>query len=228
MSPYRNDLPTLEEEVAYLRRLLASAETRLTASRGPKDVKHVSEPKGLEAVLADWHAFWNEHGLELDISALRIPERQEGFNRLLVMPAGATANFLYEACSKLFPCWRYTDNLDAVTSDRDPAKLGAYAIWVRDRVEADEELKDKSANMLAKAGIKGMTLPERLALDLKYFKETGQHLDVKNITLCNGSREPDGSVPSAYWDSGYGRMSVYWYLPDSRPEHLRARAAVTL
>lgn len=226
MSPYRTDLMTPEEEVDYLRRLLASAEARLAASRGKSEP--VAKSEGLDAILADWRSFWSELGLELDVSTLRIPERQEGLNRLLVMPKGATSNFLYEACSKLFPCWRYTENLDDATSVRDPAN-GAYAIWVRDAVEADEELKGKSANDLAQARIKSITLPERLALELKYFKETGKHLDIKNITLCSGSRDPDGGgVPGVDWRAEVGGMSVYWYSPDSRGGRLRARAAVSL
>lgn len=187
-----------------------------------------SASESISAALADRRVFWSDLGLELDVSSLRIPERQEGFNRLLVMPKGATANFLYEACSSRFPCWRYTDNLAVITSDREPAKLGAYAIWIRDRVEADEELKNQSANDLAKAGIKGMTLPERLALELKYFKETGKHLDVKNFTLCIGSRDPGGSVPSVCWVAGHGGMGVRWCSPDDRDGRLRARAAVSL
>lgn len=227
MHPYRTDSMTPEEEVNYLRRLLASAEARLVVSRGSKSGPVAKPAEGLEAILADWRSFWNELGLELHTSSLRIPERQDGFNRLLVMPQGATTNFLYDACAKLFPCWRYADNLDVITSDRDPAK-GAYAIWLRDRVEADVELKGKSANDLAQAKIKGITLPERLAQELKYFKETGKHLDVENSTLCSGSRNPHGYVPGVRWFSESGRMRVDWDYPAYRHDYLRARATVTL
>ncbi len=91
-------------------------------------------------------------------------------------------------------------------------------------MEADEELKNKSANMLAEAGIKGETLPERLLHELKYFTDTGKHLDVKNTTLCSGSRDPYGVVPLVDWLSVAGGMRMHWCGLDD----LRARAAVTL
>ncbi len=251
MSPYRTDamtpeeernslrdlLQTKEQEATQLRRLLASAEARLATSRDPKAIllSGVSKalppmPQDMDAILADWHSFWKDNfNLDLDFTTLRIPER-EGFNRLIIMVKGMTPERLYAKCKELFPCWKYTDNLDTVTSDRDPANPpaggGAYAIWVRDRVEADEELKNKSANMLEKAGINGETLPECLLHELKYFTETGEHLDVNNVTLCSGSRHPGGDVPYVYWFSGYGRMGVFWCSPDYRYGYLRARAAV--
>lgn len=240
MDPYRTDVMTTEEErdslrdllqtrvqeTAQLERLLASAEARL-ATRGSKGIESVSAPEGLNTVLAGWQDFWRKLGLKLYTSSLRIPETQKGFNRLLVMSQGATANFLYDACSKLFSCWKHTYDLDIITSDRDPAK-GAYAVWVRDRVEADEELKNQSANMLARAGVKGMTLPERLVFELKSFEETGQHLDVHNITLCSGSRYPGGNVPDVYWRAEDGGMGVDWDYSGRRGGDLRARAAVSL
>lgn len=230
MDPYRSSILSPEEEVAFLRRLLAVAEARLSTNTGGASSAPFAVATGeIATLLIDWQTFYADlFGLELDISSLCIPERQEGFSRLLVMPQGMTASRLYEACSKLFHCWRYTENLDAITSDRDPAKLGTYAIWIRDRVEADEELKNQSAKMLAQAGIKGMTLSERLAFELKYFKETGKHLDVKNITLCSGSRYPFGVVPCVDWHAGRGGMRVSWYGHVDRDDDLRARAAVFL
>ncbi|MBI2033910.1 MAG: hypothetical protein HYT13_02315 [Candidatus Liptonbacteria bacterium] len=110
-----------------------------------------------------------------------------------------------------------------VTSDRKADK--DYCIWVRDRVEADEELKNKSANDLKRENIPGITLEERLLYELKFFDETGKHLDVQKITLCAGSRTPYGSVPSVYWHDG--EVSVFWYFPDNRDGGIRVRAAVS-
>ncbi len=231
MSPYRTDTMAPEEEVDYLRRLLASAEARLAASRGPKATPLSGDSKsadGLDAILSDWRSFWKDNfNLDLDFTTLRIPPQQEGFNRLLIMLEGMTANRLYAKCAELFPCWRYMDNLNTVTSDRDPTKLGTYAIWARDRVEADEELKSKSANDLREAGVKGETLPERLLHELKYFTETKEHLDVRTITLCSGSRDPHGGVPDVRWRSEGGEMGVGWYIPARRGVSLRVRAVVS-
>ena len=172
-----------------------------------------------------WQAFYRDlFGLELDFSGLRIPEKQEGFDRLLVVAEGMTPNKLYDKCVELFPCWRYTKNLDFITSDRDP-KNGAYVLWVKDGQEADEELKNSSANDLKKKNVTTETLPERLLHELKYFKETGKHLDIHNWTFCVGSRDPSGYVPYVGWDGDSFRVG--WCDPDGRNDNFRGRAAVS-
>jgi len=141
--------------------------------------------------------------------------------RTIHIPKGLTIEQAYTECVKLFPCWRWTnDDLDAlVTSDRTSNQ--AYSVQVRNRVEADEELKNLSANQLQKQGIKGITLLERLVLELDYFKETGQYLDVINTTLCSGSRSSDGDVPRVGWRDG--GLGVSWCGPDRSDGSLRAR-----
>ena len=136
-----------------------------------------------------------------------------------------TLNQVYDVCAKHFPCWRYADDLDRAVpnNDRDSAN-GTYVVWFRDRQEADEELKNLSADQLAEKKISGITLLERLLYELKYWDETGKHLDMSNWTLCTGSRYAGGNVPSVDW-SGDG-FRVGWYYADSHDVNLRSRAAV--
>ncbi len=173
--------------------------------------------------LKQWEALYREEfGETHDFSGVKIPEKKEGFNRLLVIAKGMTPNRVYTACAKKFPCWRYTEDLDKGVPTNDRMSIEHYAIWVRDRVEADEELANLSADDLAKKQISGITLLERLLLELKYFRETGKHLDTQNVTLCSGSRHADGNVPYASWYDG--RFWVGWLYPlDQRP-YLRSRA----
>lgn len=163
--------------------------------------KRVAEPLNLEMNLAekiaDWQIFYSEvFGLEVDFPGLKIPERKKGFDRLLILAQGMTPQRLYDKCKELFLTGKWTEeNLDEiVTSDRT-AKDGAYAVWVGDRVETDKVPKKLWANDLKEKKIDGITLEERLVYELKYFKETGQHLDKKNLTLCLGSRVSGGIVP---------------------------------
>ena len=86
--------------------------------------------------------------------------------------------------------------------------------------ELDSVLKSYE---LEKEGIKGITLLERLQLELDYFNETGKHLDIDNLTLCSGSRYSDGSVPYVDWVSSDSTMRVGWCYPDSRNDGLRSR-----
>ncbi len=145
------------------------------------------DPAILTDQVKQWENFYREVlGITADFSQVKLPERKEGFNRLIIVVNGLTHDQVYDACAKCFKCWRYSDDLDvSVTeNDRDPNRDGTYAIWVRDVVEADEGLKNLSANNLKKQKTKGVTLTERMLHELKYFLETGKHLDIENVTLC--------------------------------------------
>lgn len=91
-------------------------------------------------------------------------------------------------------------------------------------VEADPNLANKSADDLEKEGVEPITLRERLIMELQYFKETGKHLDLANITLCAGSRSEGGDVPCVDWGSHGGRLYVGWFYADDRSGGLRSRA----
>ncbi|MEK9185955.1 MAG: hypothetical protein AAB863_04230 [Patescibacteria group bacterium] len=179
--------------------------------------------------LRDWQSFYKKFfGLDTDFSSIRIPERKSGFDRLLIIAQGFTPNRVYDACSpQNFACWRYVDDLDVSVTHNDRVPTEHYAIWVRDRQEADEELKNISANDLQKKKINGITLLERMVFGLKYWSETGRHLDVKNVTLCAGSRHRDGYVPRVCWVGSYGRVHVSWFHPDDSDSRLRSRQAVS-
>jgi hypothetical protein len=90
----------------------------------------------------------------------------------------------------------------------------------------------------------GITLRERLLLELAYFDKTGKHLDINGVTFCSGSRGVAGSVPSVSWsgsevrvgscyldnsDSYYGVRSVVTLNPSSfNPLKLNETTAITL
>lgn len=208
----------------------------LDGKRDPEEVCHVLQeiisPTRLAEVgrvVESWTLFYKKHfGLDLNMQRIRISEHQLDFDRLLVVAKGLTLNKVYEECAKQFPCWRHENDLDKAvpTNDRDP-KNGSYAVWVRDRVEADEENKSLSANQLKERGTQGITLLERMIYELKYFDETGKHLDETNVTLCTGSRHSDGYVPCVDWHSGRRKVYVNWYSPDDSDGDLRSRSAVS-
>lgn len=179
------------------------------------------------AVIAQWEEFYLKFfGLTVDLSEVVIPKAPTDFNQLIIVAQGITLNAAMAACKKHFPTWQYSDDLDAsVTKNDRTAEAGAYAVWFRNRVEADEETANQSADNLAKQGIKGITLLERILMELEYFGRTGQHLDIQNVTLCSGSRHSDGHVPHAHWHDG--KIYVDWCNADRSYSHLRARVAVS-
>jgi hypothetical protein len=133
-----------------------------------------------------------------------------------------TSEILAE-CKKKFDVYSWYNN-EKLDKDFPPVKSDRY---FKKNLEADEELKNKSANELEKMGVKGMTLRERLLMELAYFNETGQHLDIDNITLCSGSRYSDGDVPDVSWGVDHRGLCVGRYDPGTADDDLRARAVVS-
>jgi len=198
----------------------------------PFEARKASKNKRPPNIVSPWVDFYREvFGIRTVFSGIKIPEMRDGFDRLLIIAEGMTPQKLYDKCAELFPSWKWTESSlnEIVISDRvaKSGVYGAYAIWVRDRVEADEELKNLSANQLKERNISGITLEERLVYELKYFKETGKHLDIQNVTLCSGSRYRDGLVPYVYLDSDDRRVRVDWTFPDIARVSLRSRQAVS-
>lgn len=198
--------------------------------RNPFEVAAVAQPKAevvqsvrsVDELLADWVNFYRDvFGEEVDFSGLRVPERRKGFDRLIVVAKDMSPERVFQKCQEQFHCWKYTDrNLDEIVFDANGLERKyrrsdheTHAVWVRDRVESDDELKNRSADNLANAKIPGITLEARELYELKYFKETGKHLDRRNWTLCSGSQNLSGGVPGVDWCGVDDKMYVDWYRP---------------
>jgi hypothetical protein len=213
----------------------------------PKKVKRTFDLPNIKEL---FYGFINEHGydptdqiecwqhnykklfcLELDFSDLVLPARQPGFDRLIVVAHGLTTQTAFDACVRQFPCYKNTlQSLDVAVlkNDRYPTEA-SYAIWVRDRVEANEELRNLSANDLAARSIAGQTLLERELHVLDHWVQTGEHLNVENITLCPGSRCAFGRVPGCDWWSSPSTFWIRtdWYDSNDRDGNLSACQVVS-
>ncbi|MFA5127216.1 MAG: hypothetical protein WC465_04460 [Patescibacteria group bacterium] len=176
----------------------------------------------------EWEEFYRKYfRLSVNLYGVTIALNPGGFDRVIFVPKGLKLNDVLKAIRKQFPAWSYVDDLDNDVVDNVRTTDRSYAIRLRERVEADEELKNLSANQLRKQGVNCMTLLERLVYELKYFSETGQHLDVSNITLCAGSRSRLGRVPGVDWDAVLSELHISWYHPDYAVDFVRARQTVS-
>ena len=185
--------------------------------------------RGKKAIVRDWQRFYQKYFPELtiDLSNVVIPTR-EGFNRAIIVAKGLSLNRVLEVCAAHFPVSKSHEDMDAAvpTNERHPAS-GTYATICRDRVEADEELQNVSAQAHADAKRATLTLLERVLYELKYCDETENHLDLTKVTLCSGSRSSVGDVPIVDWRGGRLRVCANWYVVrDARPG-LRSREAVS-
>lgn len=182
-------------------------------------------------LLEGWQSFYKKFfGLDTDFSSVRIPERKPGFDRLLIIAQGLTPNQIIQAYQRMsIKVWLHIEDLDSALDwdkeERNP-KNGSYAIWVRNRQEADEELKNLSANQITEKGLTTETLTERLIHGLVYHSETNHHLDEANVTLCSGSRSQDSDVPSVFWYGYDSEVFVRWFLPVGSGVYLRSRQVV--
>lgn len=188
-------------------------------------------PFDLARIFEEMTRFYREvYQLVLDPTILRIPAtRPPDFGWALPMIPGLTHNRIIAEMESHFKLSLYAEDLDTAipTHDRDPSRDGPYLIFLRDRVEADEGFRDRSANQLARKGVKGITSPERLILERWYYWKTAEHLDTQNVTLCSGSRNLDGGVPCVDWSRAAVWFNVYWARPGYRDETLCTRQVVS-
>jgi hypothetical protein len=178
-------------------------------------------------VVADWRKFYKDHfGLDVDFSKIGIPQRPKGNYRLLFIAKGMTMNITFTGCKKLFYTWQYVDDLDKAITRNARTASENYAVWVLDEVRPDKAYRGKSTKQADPDMEFGITLLERLLFEIKYFSETGKHLDTKGVTFCSGSRDSGSGVPGADWSADEFR--VCWYdFNSSRPDY-GIRSAVAL
>lgn len=176
---------------------------------------------------AEWQRFFQQvFGITVDLSGVRIPDDPGGFGWVVFTAAGLTINRVWAKCRELFPSSSvYGNDMDSVVLTNDRATTEPYAKRFRNRVEADEENRNLSANAASQRGIHGITLLERFLLELWYCWRTGGgHLDLLNWTLCAGSRDDDGGVPCVSWR--VSRFQVCSYHPGDALDGIRSRSAV--
>lgn len=196
--------------------------------------RKVITPTTMDNDSASWHEFYRKYfGLVVDFSNVHIPDNPDnrsGFDRIIFIPKGLKLNDVLKAMTKAgIKWWTYisNDDLDKAITKNDRQSTKAYAIRCRERVEADEELKNLSADDLKAKGINCMTLLERAVYGFKYFSETGKHLDIVNWTLCAGSRLYGGRVPDLSFDPRGGEVYFDRWDADDSDGYLRARQVVS-
>ena len=175
--------------------------------------------------------YYEMFGMKVSLTDIRVPDAEDDINIPLFIHSGLMKLFggqliegLFQIAKSRFPSRKYVDEvLDIVipTHGCHP-KDGSYAILVRNRVEADEENKNLSADDVAEKQMSTETILERIIHELFHHWKTGKHLDVSNWTLCSGSRYRDGRVPFAYWSDS--KFHVYWTSPARHSPHLRPRS----
>lgn len=180
-------------------------------------------------LLAKWEEFYKSiYGRKQDFSGMVIPDAEEIFSWITYIPGEMPTGEAYKGLEKLHSTWKWTNSpLDDVLDlsfGRD-ARKDNYIVRYRPNAEADEDLKNFSANMVAERKINTSTLKERILLGGFLYWSEKIILDQKTITLCAGSRYSGGDVPHVRWHGG--RLHVHWCPPGSCYDPLRPRQAVS-
>lgn len=125
-----------------------------------------------------------------------------------------------------FKVWSYYDD-NRLDSDFPAPREATVRHFMKEQ-EPDRETLGMSVNDFEMANPKesGITLRERLLFEIAYFDETGEHLDIKGVTFCSGSRNSDGVVPCVYFFED--KVSVRWYGLDYAYAKYGVRSAVSL
>jgi len=175
----------------------------------------------------EWQEFYRRYlRMSVDFSDIQILDNPGGFDRVIFIPKGLKLNDLIKVMRKHFKVWTCVDNLDKDVIENDRVADCNYVIRLRDREESDEELENTSVDQLKERGIDSITLLERLVYELKYWSETGQHLDIQNATLCAGSRVSNDGVPSVYSHLRDDEISIYWCFSVDSHVNLHSRQVV--
>lgn len=185
-----------------------------------------------EVTEINWKIVYESLGMQMDyeskISSLKSAQAQGITMWTIPVLKGLTCKKVIVCLNKLgVNIKKYIKNPDAeVKNDRDPNKDGSYSISFKRTIEADEENRNLSADDLKKKNAKGITLLERLLLELGYFTSTGQHMDVESVTLCTGSCHRSGDTPRVCYRSGFLRIYVCWCGSRDQCDHLRPRSEI--
>lgn len=136
-------------------------------------------------------------------------------------------------CDMIYTAWTFykwqwcSGSIDAQLDMTCEARssIGSYLVRVKNGVEPDQKFLDKSTRSVDANGSIGITLRERMLLELMHFEETGKHLDIRGATFCSGSRYLDGDVPGVCLGRG-GRVYVSRYHSDNSHDRCGVREAV--
>jgi len=220
----KTEIPADISAVEEKKKRIAEIEGKPESAIASKRERTAAEKEAI----AGWEKFLKDCFPEeqFDLSALEVPERtpeeERKFTRLQFRSGSLSDETLFQKCKELFAAWKDTDeSLDDVAVKK--AVRDSF-IWVRDNEEADEKHKNKSANMIDEEGLRTESLGDRFLHELKYFKETGKHLDNKTVTITS-SRGADGCALLVHWfDDG---MEVRRYDPGTRLDYWRPRQVVS-
>lgn len=159
-----------------------------------------------------WSKIYNDYfNLDVDFSNIIIPSFYDPNKHFAIIVAKClTPNRIVTAMHQFFDVYiNCSEDLNGEFSVNDRVADDNYVV-IFNRVDFEENLRNLSAKELTEKNIKGITLIERMLLEIMYYSQTGKHLDVGDEvgTLCSGSRNSRGLVPCIHWLPGRAGLQI--------------------
>ncbi len=158
-----------------------------------------------------WRKFYRDHfSLELPTFGENFFLKPNGFAQFLIVARRLSLERIFGACCRLFPCQKYELDLDRVVfGESSMSGFSGFGDFYRAGVRCflNEVSSGRSAKVSQSEGLNGLTLRERMLIELKIFLEKGEHSDEWTISICSGSRDLYGDVPMCFFDQGTFRVA---------------------
>lgn len=154
-----------------------------------------------------WEGIYRDYfGLDPDFSGLAVPNcPNDGVSRwLVVVHEAIDTERAFKVCQERFGARNHSGH--SLADDMIECRIfgkGPYAVWVAASANPKRLFEEVSGEFLVGDRHDGMTLRERLLLEILYDRKRGQHpdrypherLDETRATICLGNRFMDGSYP---------------------------------
>lgn len=167
-----------------------------------------------------WTKIYREYfGLDKDFSSLELPDDYDSEKHFGVIVSGITMNEILEGMEKKFQVDPYVRDLNKEVRGRMEKN---YFIFFKKNIEADEDLIFLPAFVLKNMRHNGITLRERMLLEILSLETVGEFLDRERVTLCSGSRYYNGLVPTMYEQKG--EILISWRKDNASLFHVSSRS----
>lgn len=176
---------------------------------------------------AQWQAFYKRYfGLNVDFKDVVIPPLVSPgyFERMIIIPKGLQISKVIKVLVKNFECNLGLLHIKPETLIEERTTKTSYAIRLHDSQEADLEEKNCPCQKYNSQEL--ITLTERLIFELKYFDETGNHLDLSSATICGASHNNYDYIPEVSYRSEV--LTLTWCHEDTAEESKRVRRIISV
>lgn len=156
--------------------------------------KKFDTDRHIRLVKSTWKRIYKEwFGIEKDFSTMSIPNNYDSTKHFVVIVAKElTVASICDAMRKKFKVDRMVDiNLLEKISNYRTTEYGDYVVLFHNNEDVDEKFRGISTEQLESSYHRGITLMERLLLEILYFQKTKSHFNAHISTLCCGSRLDD-------------------------------------